>query len=75
MLTFVNSYIDAVQASKSSFVDFFVKQEDYKKPLKSFIDAQTSFTKAIAKSSYDVATKVSEDIINFDLSKALKASK
>jgi len=75
MLTFINSFIDAVQSSKSSYIDFFVKQEDYKKPLKAFIDAQTNFTKVVAKSTYDVATKVSEELVNFDLSKALKVSK
>lgn len=73
MIQFVNSAIDTIQGIKTSFVNSFITQESYKKPALSFIEAQTAFAKASAKSVYDVAEKIGQDVVKFDASKAFAA--
>lgn len=42
--------IDSLQNTKKYYVDALVKEESLSKPLHSFIDAQTDFTKTAFKS-------------------------
>lgn len=71
----VNSFIDTVQGAKSFFVKTFVQHEDIAKSLNTFIDAQTSFTKQVAKTFFDVSNQVSQEVVKFDASKAFKFAK
>lgn len=70
MIQYVNTAIDTIQSIKTSFVNSFITQDAYKKPALSFINAQTEFAKASVKSVYDVATKIGEDVVKFDATKA-----
>lgn len=68
MLAYTNAAIDAVQNAKSQFLSTFVKEEAFKKPLQAFVDAQTIFTKQVAKSANDVV----EAATKYDYSKIAK---
>lgn len=70
MIQYVNTAIDTIQSIKTSFINSFITQESYKKPMLAFVDAQTDFAKATAKSVHDVAFKMGEDFTKFDTLKA-----
>lgn len=70
MLGLYNSIIDAVQGSKTQFINTFVQDAKYSKPLQAFVDAQTTFTKQVVKSVNDVATTFTTDAAKFDVAKA-----
>jgi hypothetical protein len=69
MLHLVNSTIDTIQGAKTTFVKTFVKDESIAKSLQAFVDSQTAFTKQVAKTTFDVATKTAEDAVKFDYTK------
>ena len=54
MFTF-DSYIDAVQGAKKTFVETFVKDDKFKAELNKLVDAQTKFAKGSVQSSLDIA--------------------
>lgn len=56
--TFAHSAIDAVQNSKKTFVETFVKNEAINKSLNQFIDAQTEYTKSAMDTSMAAATSL-----------------
>lgn len=56
--TFAHSAIDAVQNSKKTFVETFVKNEGISKSLNQFIDAQTEYTKSALDTSMAAATNL-----------------
>lgn len=56
-----DSFIDTIQNSKKSFVNAFITEEKVRKPLTAFVDAQTVFTKQIAKSFQDLATFATDE--------------
>ena len=70
MLQSINTSIDTVQGAKTAFVNTFVTNEAFKKPLQTYIDSQTSFAKSIAKSTNDFFTTVGQSIAGFDMKKA-----
>jgi len=70
MLSSVNTTIDAIQGAKTSFVDTFVINKELKQPLKTFIDAQASFAKDVAKSAFDFYTSVGTAAASIDAKKA-----
>jgi|LauGreDrversion2_3_1035106.scaffolds.fasta_scaffold211192_1 hypothetical protein len=70
MLSSVNTTIDAIQGAKTSFVDTFVTNKELKQPLKTFIDAQASFAKDVAKSAFDFYTSVGTAAASIDAKKA-----
>jgi len=70
MLSSVNTTIDAIQSAKTSFVDTFVTNKELKQPLKTFIDAQASFAKDVAKSAFDFYTSVGTAAASIDAKKA-----
>lgn len=70
MLSSVNTTIDAIQGAKTSFVDTFVTNKELKQPLKTFIDAQASYAKNVAKSAHDFFTTVGTAAASFDVKKA-----
>ena len=70
MIQYANTAIDTVQGVKTSFVNSFITQDAYKKPMLAFVDAQTAFAKLATKSVYDIFTKLGEDLVKYDMSKA-----
>lgn len=69
MLSFINTTIDAVQGAKTQFINTFVQDAKYSKPLQAFVDAQTTFSKQVAKTVNDVATTFTTDAAKFDVAK------
>lgn len=74
MLGFINSTIDAVQGAKTQFINQFVQDAKYSKPLQAFVDAQTTFTKQAAKSANEVFTTLTTEAAKFDVAKAFSKS-
>lgn len=70
-----SQFIDTVQGVKTSFVDTFVKQKDIAKSLQAFIDAQTTFSKQVVKTTSDVANYATQEMVKFDASKLFAAAK
>lgn len=50
-----NMFIDSVQNAKKSFIDTWFKTDELSKPLHAFVDAQTAYTKEVAKTTTDFA--------------------
>ena len=75
MLAQANQFIDAVQGAKATFVNTFVKHEGIAKSLKTFIDAQTKFSKEAAKSANEVFEQTTAELKKFDVQKAFAFSK
>jgi uncharacterized protein YoxC len=69
MLQAINTTIDTIQGAKSTFVKTFVQDKDIQTSLQSFVDAQTAFTKQVAKTTFDVATKTAQEAVKFDYAK------
>ena len=74
--------IDTVQNGKKQFVNTFVQHEGIKKALLDFVDGQTEYTKAAAKVTTDVTTRLAKEVMNsatelskFDASKLFKFAK
>ena len=74
MLQYVNSFIDTVQGAKTQFLNTFVQDEKYKKPLQAFVDSQTTFSKQVAKTVSDVTTTFTTEAAKFDVAKAFSKS-
>ena len=70
MLQNINTAIDTFQAVKTKFVETHVKNEELKKPLNTFIAAQASFAKNVAKSYNDFFTALGVSAYTFDAKKA-----
>jgi len=70
MLNNINTSIDTFQSVKTKFVETYVKNEELKKPLNQFIEAQTSFAKNVAKSYNDFFTALGVSAYTFDAKKA-----
>ncbi len=58
MLQAVNTSIDTISGAKTQFVKTFVKDEKIAKQLQTYIDAQASFAKNVAKSTSDFFTAI-----------------
>ena len=70
MIQIANTAIDAIQGVKTSFVKSFVPNEELKKPLQTYIDAQTTFAKKIAQETNIFFTTLGAAAYNFDAAKA-----
>lgn len=70
MLQNINTAIDTFQSVKSQFVKTFVNNEEVKKPLNQYIEAQTSFAKNVAKATVDFYTTLGMSAFAFDAKKA-----
>ena len=70
MLDKINTSIDTFQSVKTKFVETYVKNEELKKPLNTFIAAQSSFAKNVAKSYSDFFTTMGMAAYTFDAKKA-----
>lgn len=54
MLMYANMAIDAIQSGKTAWLNQFIQDTSVRQPLQQFVDAQTAFTKQIAKTWWDV---------------------
>jgi hypothetical protein len=70
MLQAINTSIDTISGAKTQFVKTFVQNEAVAKQLQTYIDAQQSFAKNVAKSSVDFFTTVGSAATSFDAKKA-----
>jgi hypothetical protein len=70
MLQSVNTTIDTISGAKTQFVNTFVKNDEIKKQLQTYIDAQQSFAKTVAKSTVDFFTTVGTAAASLDAKKA-----
>lgn len=75
MTDHVNTFIDAVQGAKTTFVKTFVFDKDVAKSLQSFIDAQTTFSKQVASTASDIVGYTKEQMKSFDASKLFATAK
>ena len=64
MLFYANMAIDAIQSGKTSWLNQFVQDESVKKPVQQFVDAQTQFTKQIAKTYWNMTGAVAETLVS-----------
>ena len=65
-----NTFIDTVQGAKTQFLKTFVTNEPVRKSLQSFVDAQTTFAKQVAKTSQEVAELATKECNKLDFAKA-----
>lgn len=70
MLSTINTSIDTVSGIKTQFVKTFVQNEEIAKSLQTYIDAQQSFAKTVAKSAVEFFTTVGTAATSFDSKKA-----
>lgn len=70
MLSALNTSIDTVSGIKTQFVKTFVQNEEIAKSLQTYIDAQQSFAKTVAKSAVEFFTTVGTAATSFDSKKA-----
>lgn len=70
MLQAINTSIDTISGAKTQFVKTFVQNDEVKKQLQTYIDAQSSFAKTVAKSTVDFFTTVGTSATSFDTKKA-----
>ena len=70
MLSALNTSIDTISGAKTQFVKTFVQNEEVAKSLQTYIDAQQSFAKTVAKSAVEFFTTVGTAAATFDSKKA-----
>jgi hypothetical protein len=70
MLSAINTSIDTIAGAKTQFVKTFVQNEEIKSQLQTYIDAQQSFAKSVAKNTVDFFTTVGTAATSFDAKKA-----
>ena len=58
MLQAINTSIDTISGAKTLFVKTFVQNAEVAKQLQTYIDAQASFAKTVAKSTNDFFTAI-----------------
>jgi hypothetical protein len=70
MLQAINTSIDTISGAKTQFVKTFVKNAEVANQLQTFIDAQQSFAKTVAKTTVDFYTTLGTAATSFDAKKA-----
>ena len=70
MLSAINTTIDTISGAKTQFVKTFVQNDEVAKSLQTYIDAQQSFAKTVAKTTVDFYTTLSTAATSFDAKKA-----
>lgn len=69
MLQAINTSIDTISGAKTQFVKTFVQNAEVAKSLQTYIDAQQSFAKTVAKSTVDFFTTVGAAATSLDAKK------
>jgi len=70
MLQNVNTAIDTFQGAKKQFIKTFVTNDEFAKPLNTFVDAQTSYAKKVAEEANKFFTTLGMSLYTFDAKKA-----
>lgn len=70
MTQIVNNAIDTIAGAKKTFVTTFVTNEELRKPLNTFIDAQTDFAKKVVTEVNNFFTTVNLAASSVDVKKA-----
>jgi hypothetical protein len=70
MLSFANNAIDTIQGAKTQFIKTFVTNDELKKPLQAYVDAQAAFAKKVVAETNTFLTTVGMSAYNFDAKKA-----
>jgi hypothetical protein len=70
MLSAINTSIDTISGAKTQFVKTFVKNDEVAKSLQTYIDAQQSFAKTVAKSTVEFFTTLGTAAASLDAKKA-----
>jgi hypothetical protein len=73
MLENINTSIDTISGAKTKFVETFIKNEEIKSQLQTYIDAQQTFAKTVAKTTVDFFTTVGLSAMTFDATQAFKS--
>ena len=71
MISVYNTLVDLVKSAKTDFVNTYAVNDEIKKPLQTFVDAQAHFAKAVAKESLNFWTTVGSAAWAFDAKKAM----
>jgi len=75
MSTQLNSFIDAVQGAKTSFIKTWVSDKEVAKSLQSLVDAQTTMSKQVVSTASDMGGYAVEQFKSLDLTKAFSFAK
>ena len=70
MITAYNTFVDSIQSMKSQFVNTYVTNEEFKKPLQTYIDAQTTFAKKVGQEAWNFTSAIGGSFYDFDAKKA-----
>ena len=70
MTSMFDTFVDAVQGAKTQFVKTFVANDELKKPLQTYIDAQSTFAKKVSQEVLNFYTSVGTSAWMFDAKKA-----
>jgi len=70
MLQNVNTAIDTFQGAKKQFIKTFVTNDEFAKPLNTFVDAQTSYAKKVAEGANKFFTTLGMSLYTFYAKKA-----
>ena len=65
-----NYIVDTSQGIKSNLVKAFVLNEEVKKPIQTYIDAEASFLKKLSQESVSFLTAIGVASMQFDAAKA-----
>jgi uncharacterized protein YoxC len=69
MLHQVNTFIDTIQDAKKQIVKTFVQDKTLAETINEFVESQRTFTKQVAKTTFEVATESAKQVAKFDMSK------
>ncbi len=64
--------IDAIQSAKTTWLQTFIKEDSVRKPLIDFVEAQSKFTKQIAKSYFEITGSASKAVVEKVFAKEVK---
>ena len=72
MLYITDMAIDAIQSAKTTWLHTFIKEDSVRKPLQEFVEAQTKFTKQVAKSYFEVTGTAAKAVVDKVFTKEAK---
>lgn len=65
-----NTFVDTVQGAKTQFVNATVANEELRKPLQTYIDAQATFAKKVGQETLNFFTSIGTSVWTLDAKKA-----
>jgi hypothetical protein len=72
MIYIADMAIDAIQSAKTTWLQTFIKEDSVRKSMQDFVDAQTKFTKQIAKSYFEVSGAAAKAVVDKVFTKEVK---